>query len=64
MSDTPEIYLLTMHSPSRKALRLWTGSSLHRLRHCSTTQLGKALVEMQRQVTVLQHLMSERKRTT
>jgi hypothetical protein len=64
MANTPEIYLLTLHSPSQKALRLWTGSSVHTLRHCSVTQIGKALVAMQRHVTSLQRLMSKKKRRT
>jgi hypothetical protein len=54
MKKTPQTYLLTLHSPSRTALRLWTGDSVHTLRHCSVKQLGKVLVEMQRTVETLQ----------
>jgi len=48
------IYLLTLNSPSQRALRLWTGKSLHRLRHCSVEEIGHALVEMQQHVEDLQ----------
>ena len=52
-----QIYLLTLNSPSQPALRLWTGRSLHTLRHCSVKQIGGALVEMQRNVDALQESM-------
>jgi hypothetical protein len=52
-----QIYLLTLNSPSQKALRLWTGRSLHTLRHCSVKQIGGALVEMQKNVDALQESM-------
>ncbi len=55
MKNAPQIYVLTLHSPSRKALRLWTGKSIHSLRHCSAKQIGHALVEMQRHVEELQY---------
>lgn len=54
MKNTPLIYLLTLNSPSQKALRLWTGRSVHQLRHCSAKQIGNALVEMQKNVDDLQ----------
>jgi hypothetical protein len=54
MSQTPQTYLLTLNSPSRKALRLWTGKSIHTLRHCSVKQIGHALLEMQQYVDELQ----------
>jgi hypothetical protein len=47
MSQTPQTYVLTLNSPSRKALRLWTGKSIHTLRHCSVKQLNHALMELQ-----------------
>ena len=47
MTQTPQTYVLTLNSPSRKALRLWTGKSIHTLRHCSVTQLNHALMELQ-----------------
>jgi len=54
MKHTPLIYLLTLNSPSQKALRLWTGRSVHTLRHCSAKQIGSALGEMQKNVDDLQ----------
>ena len=57
MKNTPRIYLLTLNSPSHKALRLWTGRSVHALRHCSAKQIGSALVDMQRNVDNLQEQM-------
>ena len=57
MKHTPLIYLLTLNSPSQSALRLWTGRSVHTLRHCSAKQIGSALVEMQKNVDDLQKHM-------
>ena len=57
MKNTPLIYLLTLKSPAHKALRLWTGRSIHKLRHCSAKQIGSALVEMQKNVDDLQKTM-------
>lgn len=57
MKNTPLIYLLTLNSPSQRALRLWTGRSVHQLRHCSAKQIASALVEMQRNVDDLQKHM-------
>ena len=54
MKNAPQTYVLTVNSPSRKALRLWTGKSIHTLRHCSIKQLGHALMEMQQYVQDLQ----------
>lgn len=54
MKITPQTYVLTLHSPSRKGLRLWTGESIHTLRHCSLKQIGHALMEMQQHVDDLQ----------
>jgi hypothetical protein len=47
MKTTPCTYVLTLNSPSRKGVRLWTGKSIHALRHCSVAQIGLALREMQ-----------------
>jgi hypothetical protein len=47
MKNAPRTYLLTLNSPSRKGLRLWTGTSIHTLRHCSVKQISHALREMQ-----------------
>ena len=57
MKNTPQIYLLTLNSPSQTALRLWTGRSVHKLRHCSAKQIGSALVEMQKNLDDLQKHM-------
>ncbi len=54
MKHTPRTYVLTLNSPSRKALRLWTGKSIHTLRHCSVTQIDHALRQMQQHVDDLQ----------
>lgn len=54
MKPTPQTYVLTINSPSRKAFRLWTGKSIHTLRHCSVKQLNHALMELQQQVDDLQ----------
>ena len=49
-----QIYLLKLNSPSENALRLWTGRSLHTLRHCSGKQMGSALETMQKNIDALQ----------
>ena len=54
MTHTPQTYVLTLNSPSRKSIRLWTGKSIHTLRHCSVKQIGHALMEMQQYVDDLQ----------
>lgn len=54
MTYTPKIYVLTLASPSRKAIRLWTGTSIHTLRHCSAKQIGRVLMELQQHVDHLQ----------
>lgn len=50
MKQTPQTYVLTLNSPSRKALRVWTGRSIHALRHCSVQQLNHALRELQQRI--------------
>ncbi len=54
MKPTPQTYVLTINSPSRKAFRLWTGKSIHTLRHCSVKQLNHALMELQEHMDGLQ----------
>lgn len=61
MKRTPQIYLLTLPSPSRQALRLWTGKSIHTLRHCSAKQVDLALSEMRKTVDALQDGTGTRK---
>ena len=52
-----QIYLLKLNSTSDNVLRLWTGQSLHALRHCSMKQMGSALMKMQQNVDALQESM-------
>ena len=47
MKKTPQTYVLTLHSPTRSAPRIWTGRNLHQLRHCSAKRIGHVLEEMQ-----------------
>ncbi len=54
MTHAPQTYVLTLHSPSQKTMRLWTGKSIHALRHCSITQIEHVLREMQQYVDDLQ----------
>jgi hypothetical protein len=53
MKKTSRVYVLTVHPSSRSALRLWTGMSLHALRHCSSKQISQTLAEMQHSVDEL-----------
>jgi hypothetical protein len=53
MKKTSRVYVLTVHPSSRSALRLWTGKSLHALRHCSSKHISQALAEMQHSVDQL-----------
>ena len=57
MNNARRTYLLTLNSPSQRALRLWTGKSVHALRHCSVKEIGGALVEMQKSLDDLQRSM-------
>jgi hypothetical protein len=57
MNNTRRTYLLTLNSPSQRALRLWTGKSIHTLRHCSVKEIGGALVDMQKTLDDLQKSM-------
>jgi hypothetical protein len=54
MKPNPQTYVLTLNSPSRRAVRLWTGKSIHALRHCSVTQLTHALSALQQHLDALQ----------
>lgn len=54
MINSPQIYVLTLNSSPRKALRLWKGANIHALRHCSVRQIGSALMEMQQRLEALQ----------
>ena len=57
------VYVLTSNSPSRTNPRLWTGKSLHALRHCPAKQIGIALAEMQQSVEDLQRRVRTPART-
>jgi hypothetical protein len=50
MKKTSRVYVLTVQPLSRRGLRLWTGKSVHALRHCSTKQMSQVLAEMQQSV--------------
>jgi hypothetical protein len=54
MENSPQIYVLTVNSSSRKALRVWKGANIHALRHCPVKQIGSALMEMQHRLESLQ----------
>jgi hypothetical protein len=53
MKKTSRVYVLTVHPSSESALRLWTGKSLHALRHCARKQISQTLAEMQHSVDEL-----------
>jgi len=36
MKNATQVYVLTLNAPSRKTVRLWTGASIHSLRHCTS----------------------------
>jgi hypothetical protein len=54
MRKTSRVYVLTVHPSSRSVFRLWTGKSLHALRHCSRKLINQTLAEMQQSVDQLQ----------
>jgi len=54
MENTTQVYVLTLNTPSRKTVRLWTGASIHSLRHCSSKKIDRTLGEMQQHVDDLQ----------
>jgi hypothetical protein len=47
MRTRSQAYVLTLPSTPPSILGLWNGKSLHALRHCSATQVGQVLTEMQ-----------------
>jgi hypothetical protein len=59
MKNAPQTYVITLNSPSRKGPRLWTGSRIHTLRHCSVKQIGRALMEIQQQMADLHKTLPE-----
>lgn len=54
MKNTTQVYVLTLNAPSKKPVRLWTGASIHSLRHCSGKRIDRTLAEMQQHVDELQ----------
>lgn len=54
MKNTMQVYVLTLNAPSKKTVRLWTGTSIHSLRHCSSKKIDRTLAEMQQHVDDLQ----------
>ena len=58
MKNTTQVYVLTLNAPSRKTVRLWTGASIHSLRHCSSKKIDRTLAEMQQHVDDLQRAIS------
>ena len=58
MKKVTEVYVLTLNAPSRKPVRLWTGASIHSLRHCSSQKIDRTLAEMQKHVDQLQRAIS------
>jgi hypothetical protein len=60
MKNTTQVYVLTLNESSRKTVRLWTGTSIHSLRHCSSKKIDRTLAEMQQHVDHLQRAVSGR----
>jgi len=58
MKSTTQVYVLTLNAPSRKTVRLWTGASIHSLRHCSSKKIDRTLAEMQQHEDNLQRAIS------
>ena len=58
MKNTTQVYVLTLNAPSKKTVRLWTGTSIHSLRHCSSKKIDRTLAEMQQHVDDLQRAIS------
>ena len=58
MKNTTQVYVLTLNAPSRKTVRLWTGASIHSLRHCSSRKIDHTLAGMQQHVDDLQRAIT------
>ena len=58
MKSTMQVYVLTLNAPLRKTVRLWTGASIHSLRHCSSKTIDRTLAEMQQHVDDLQRAIT------
>lgn len=60
MKNVTQVYVLALNAPLRKTVRLWTGASIHSLRHCSSKKIDRTLAEMQQHVDDLQRAISVR----
>lgn len=58
MKNATQVYVLTLNAPLRKTVRLWTGTSIHSLRHCSSKKIDRTLAEMQQHVDDLQRAIN------
>jgi hypothetical protein len=58
MKNATQVYVLTLNAPSKKTVRLWTGASIHSLRHCSSKKIDRTLAEMQQHVDDLQRAIT------
>jgi len=58
MKNAAQVYVLTLNASSRQTVRLWTGASIHSLRHCTSKKIDRTLAEMQRHVDDLQRAIS------
>ncbi len=58
MKNITQVYVLALNAPSRKTVRLWTGDSIHSLRHCSSKRIDRTLAEMQQHVDDLQRAIT------
>jgi hypothetical protein len=54
MQETTHTYVLTVNA--QQGLRLWTGTHIHALRHCSANEAGLVLAHMQQGLNDLQAL--------
>jgi len=57
MKSITQAYVLTMNVVKR-TVRVWTGASIHALRHCSSKEIDRTLVEMLPHVDELQRAIS------
>jgi len=58
MKNATQVYVLTLNAPLRKTVRLWTGTSIHSLRHCYSKKIDRTLAEMQQHVDNLQRAIN------
>jgi len=58
MKNAAQVYVLTLNASSRQTVRLWTGASIHSLRHCTSKKIDRTLAEMQGHVDDLQRAIN------